>query len=130
MTTLVAAPETLPVSFTVIPLEREHSSGDFRALAELETTLALANDDEHVVLLIDLTGTTGLSCGLISVLLRGSTSCTQNGGSLALCGPDSMQMSVLEIMRLDTLWPVYHSCEHAIAAISQQRPHETAVCAD
>lgn len=130
MTKLVTDLETDPVPFTVIPLQREHSSGDFRALAELEATLSLANDNEHAALLIDLNGTTGLSCGLISVLLRGSTQSTQNGGSLALCGPTSMQMNVLEIMRLDTLWSVYHSCEHAIAAVSRQPPHEAVGCAD
>lgn len=120
MPTAVADFDEHSISFTVIPLRCEHRSGDFRTLADLEAVLSHAIDDEHAVLLVDLSGTTGIGCGLINVLLRCSERAAQKECDLVLCGLSSLQLTVLKVMRLDVYWSIYPSCERAIESMQRQ----------
>lgn len=120
MTITVADCDARSTPITVIELQCEHRSGDFHTLADLEEVLLQAIDNQPAVLLIDLTETTGIGCGLISTFLRCSLQASPREGKFVLCGLSALQLSVLSRLRLDTYWAIFPSSRQAIEAL--QRP--------
>lgn len=63
---------------------------------------------------IDYTGSTALS---FFTRLFKKTRC--RGGEMAFCNVSPVEREVLEVTRLDTLWPIYDSLGDALAAVSK-----------
>lgn len=120
MTITVAACGALSTPVTVIELQREYGSGDFHTLADLEEVLLQAIDNQPAVLLIDLSETTGIGCGLINTLLRCSLRAAPKECELVLCGLGALQLSTLQMLRLDTYWSIFPSSEQAIEALQRR----------
>lgn len=103
---------------TVIELGPSYDSLDDEALSEFGgTVLDEAAHAEPPWVLLDLSGTSYIGSSFIELLVRAWKRLQQRGGALALCGVQPFCREVLNITRLDSLWPIYANRGDAIAAI-------------
>jgi anti-anti-sigma factor len=68
--------------------------------------------------LIDMSGVTFLASLGIRVLVYGAKTVSMKGGKLALLSPIEDVMTVLTTLRIDSLIPIYHNADAAVAAVT------------
>jgi anti-sigma B factor antagonist len=68
--------------------------------------------------LIDMSGVTVLASLGIRVLVYGAKTVSMKGGKMALLSPIEDVVTVLTTLRIDSLIPIYHDADAAVAAVS------------
>ena len=105
---------------TVIELGPSYESLDDDALEEiggLLLTEATVADPPRVV--IDLSGTDYFGSTFIELLVRAWKRLTQRRGTMVLCGVQPLCAEVLQVSRLDTLWPICRTQAEAVIAAAE-----------
>ncbi len=69
-------------------------------------------------LLVDMSGVTFLASLGIRVLVIGAKTVSMKGGKMALLSPITDVTTVLTTLRIDSMIPIYHDNEAAVAAVS------------
>jgi anti-sigma B factor antagonist len=69
-------------------------------------------------LLVDMSGVTFLASLGIRVLVIAAKTVSRKGGKMALLSPIEDVVTVLTTMRIDSLIPIYHDVDDAVAAVS------------
>ncbi|MHC4398410.1 MAG: STAS domain-containing protein [Planctomycetota bacterium] len=104
---------------TVIELGVSYDSLNDQCLQEFGSTLlGEATHANPPRLVIDLTHTEYIGSSFLELLVRAWKRIKQRDGVMALCGAQPFCVEVLQITRLNSLWPVYASTGEAIAALA------------
>lgn len=97
--------------------------GDFLAGAacdELERELLkLAGLGRHVI--VDLSRARVLTAHCLGLLARAQKQASENGGSVVLCGADTLQRWLLNVTRLAGPLPLYRSVSEAVTHLRAGR---------
>lgn len=103
---------------TVVQLGPEYESLDDEAVREFgELLLTEATHADPPRLVIDLSETDYISSSFLEVLVRAWKRIKQRGGVMVLCAVQDFCVEVLQITRLNSLWPRYPTREDAVNAL-------------
>lgn len=92
-----------------------------RALDELQKyLLACADAAETRNLVVDLSETTFVGSTFIEVLFRAHSRMKRKGGRFALCGLQRYPAEVIQVAKLDLLWPVFGSASDALKKLAAE----------
>lgn len=69
-------------------------------------------------IVVDMTGVSFLASLGIRVLLIGAKAASSKGGKMVLLSPDPQVVAVLKSARIDTLIPILHDLDAAVAAVA------------
>ena len=105
---------------TVVALSREYENLDEDNLSELtDTLLAVAQNAEPPLVVLDLSSTTFFGTSFLGTLIRVCNRLrAREGGRLAVCELTPHCAKVLRVTHLDGLWDVFGSQEEALSALS------------
>jgi anti-sigma B factor antagonist len=93
---------------TIIELGPSYAGLESDALRECgEILLSRAADVEPARLILDMSETTFVGSGFIELLVRAWKRIKRRDGMMALCGLQPFCQEVLQVSRLDTIWPIY-----------------------
>lgn len=104
---------------TVIELGPRYESLDQASLMEFGgLLLSEASHASPPLLVLDLSQTTYIGSSFIELVVRAWKRLKSRRGTLALCGVQPFCAEVLQITRLDRLWPTYATRGEALAALA------------
>ena len=104
---------------TILELDPSYDSLDDEALSEFgEIVLSEAVRGNPARLILDLSATQHIGSSFIELLVRAWKRIQERGGTMVLCGLQPFCIEVLEITRLNTLWPAYPTRDEAVAALT------------
>lgn len=92
----------------------DHSAGSILA----DIILGPVRAAEHPMLIVDLAKVDLFGSMFLTVLMRCWQNCVTRGGMMVLCGVGERVRELLNIVRLDRLWPIYESRGEAMTALS------------
>ncbi len=101
----------------VARLERTYGSTESKALSRLDGYLSGMACRSSTGLLIDLSETTYVGCGFLTVLLQHHVKAVQTNRRIALCSLNPMPADVLAVTRLDSLWEIFQPRVEALQAM-------------
>jgi anti-anti-sigma factor len=106
---------------TVISLGPDYENLDESLLDTLkETVLQAAQTSDPPLVVLDLSHTKFFGSAFIEVLFRlWNRLNAREGGRFAISGLTPYCAEVLEITRLDQLWPIYSNRDEAVSALSK-----------
>ena len=106
---------------TIIELGPRYDSLDDETLEEFgRSLLTEADQAEPPRLLLDLSHTTYVGSGFIELMVRVWKRVKMRGGTMALCGLQPFCAEVLNVTRLDTIWPIYPGRSKAVAELAER----------
>lgn len=109
---------------TVIRLEQDYRSTQFLKLTRLDAKLHSALEVLPKALLLDLSDTTYIGAGFLSVLIRCRAGATSINCRFALCGLTGFAAEVVAFTRLNSIWLTYDSRQVAVADLMRiKQPH-------
>lgn len=88
-----------------------------------DTILAACQQNDH--LLFDLTEVEYFGSIFISLMLRCSNTVKERGGRFALCGVQMPVLEMLQIGRLDRVFPIHPNRKTAFAELQSPTPNTT-----
>jgi anti-anti-sigma factor len=110
-------------SVTVIDLGHDYKQiGESQLDAIRGRLLELAQTVDPPLVVIDLTGITFFGSSFIELMFRLGNRLRLRQGRLALCGLDPYCAEVLNITRVDRLWPTFADRAAAVAALQTAIP--------
>ena len=89
---------------------------------EFEVLLQQLLADGHRQLIVDLQHVPQVDSGGVRALVRGYLTAQRLGGMLALTSPDRHVARVLNLMRLDKVFPMFESVDAAVASPAVSDP--------
>lgn len=106
---------------TVTRLDQDYNPLDVNHVLEAEQQLlAIASAADPPLFVLDLTHTEFIGSSFLEMLFRIWKRLSSRSGKLVLAALQPFCQEVVQLARLDTLWPMYPTVEEAVAALEQQ----------
>jgi anti-sigma B factor antagonist len=101
----------------VLDFGPDKHSLDESTLQEVQDRVLEASNVDPPLLVVDLSHVDFFGSSFIELLYRVWSRLNSRGGHFALCGLSPYCREVIEVTRLDQLWPIYPSVDEAVAGV-------------
>jgi anti-sigma B factor antagonist len=101
----------------VLDFGPDKHSLDEAALQQVQESVLEASNVDPPLLVVDMAQVDFFGSSFIELLYRVWSRLNSRGGQFALCGLSPYCREVIEVTKLDQLWPIYGTVDEAVAGV-------------
>lgn len=110
-------------ALVVIPARAAAEPDRAQFAAEVTAMLRLLESKQARHVVVDFRGKSYFGCTEFAFFfLQLWTAANKHGGQMAFCGLSNHEREVLQVAKLDNLWPICATREKALAAVRERKP--------